>query len=69
MITLKTTKAIIRILKSAKAGKGNVTIHNAEDLSEIEDGEWLLVRARIREGKGNEVDFDSIMEELTLRWD
>ncbi|CAF3455860.1 unnamed protein product [Rotaria sp. Silwood2] len=69
MITLKTTKQIIKTLKNAKAGTGRVIIHNEEDLSEVEDGEWIFVRPRKCKGKGNKVDFDSIMDELTLRWD
>ncbi|CAF3692714.1 unnamed protein product [Rotaria sp. Silwood1] len=68
MITFKTTEQIKKTLKNAKAGVGNVKIHNQKDLSEEQDGEWILIRQKKIEKLANTNDFQTILDELTNRW-
>ncbi|CAF1168300.1 unnamed protein product [Rotaria sordida] len=68
MITPKTTAQVIKTLENAKAGKGSVTIHNRIDLSEGEDGEWILVRPKKSEKQVNTIDFAALLDELINRW-
>lgn len=65
MITSKTTEQIKLTLENAKAGTGNVTIHNKEDLLG-DDGEWILVRQKKNE---DPTDFEALFNELKNRWD
>ncbi|CAF3766548.1 unnamed protein product [Rotaria sordida] len=69
MITPKTTTQVKRTLESAKLGIGNVPIHNRTDLSEIGNGEWILVRQKKKNrDKSNTVDFETLLDDLTDRW-
>ncbi|CAF2875877.1 unnamed protein product [Rotaria sp. Silwood2] len=68
MITPETTAQIRKTLENAKAGKEAVTIHNRIDLSEGEDGEWILVRPKKCEKQANTIDFEALLDELTNRW-
>ncbi len=68
MITSKTTEQIKLTLKNARAGIGNVTIHNKEDLSE-DGGEWILVRQKKNADQTNTTDFEALLSELKDRWD
>ncbi|CAF2848858.1 unnamed protein product [Rotaria sp. Silwood2] len=69
MITSKTTEQIKKTLENAKAGVGNVKIHNQKDLSEQQDGEWILVRQKKDEKQANTIDFETLLDELTNRWE
>jgi len=69
MITAKTSEQIKHTLNNAKAGIGNVKIHNQEDLTDKEDGEWILVREKKKEDQINTTDFEVLLNELKNRWD
>jgi hypothetical protein len=70
MITSKTTEQIARTLQNAKAGIGNVKIHNQNDVSKEENGEWILVRQKKEMGKqADTTDFEELLDELKNRWD
>jgi hypothetical protein len=69
MITLTTTEQIKQTLSNARAEIGNVKIHNQKDLTEIEDGEWILVRQKKGENQENTTDFEALLDELKNRWD
>ncbi|CAF1121999.1 unnamed protein product [Rotaria sordida] len=69
MITSKTTEQVTKTLKNAKAGIGNIKIHNLQDLSKQDDGEWILVRQKKGENQTNTVDIETLLDELTNRWE
>jgi hypothetical protein len=69
MLTITTTEQIRHTLNNAKAGIGNVKIHNQEDLTDKEDGEWILVRQKKNEDQTNTTDFEALLNELKNRWD
>ncbi|CAF2905815.1 unnamed protein product [Rotaria sp. Silwood2] len=69
MVTPKTTKKVKKTLEIAKAGIGNVSIHNRTDLPEVENGEWILVRQKKKtEDKSTTVDFETLLDDLANQW-
>ncbi|CAF0846819.1 unnamed protein product [Rotaria sp. Silwood1] len=68
MITPETSAQITKTLENAKAQQGSVTIHNRIDLSEGDEGEWILVRPKICEKQADTVDYEVLLDELTNRW-
>jgi hypothetical protein len=70
MITSKTTEQITATLKNAKEGTGNVKVHNQKDVTDEENGEWLLVRQKKKDEEPTDAtDFEALLDELKARWD
>ena len=67
MITSSTSEQITVTLEHAKAGLGNVSIHNPNDLSN-EEGEWIFIGPGKEHDKNEEIDFNSVIKELKTRW-
>lgn len=65
LITPNTSEQIKRTLENAKADIGNVKIHNKEEVSSEQDGEWILVRQK---KDAEPVDLTVVLEELKNRW-
>ena len=68
MITPSTSEQIKRTLENAKAGIGKVKIHNKEEVSTEQDGEWILVREKKSEDHSEPIDLTAVLEELKGRW-
>lgn len=71
MLTPTTSEQIKQALTSAKAGTGNVKIHNPEDFKDEEEinGEWILVRQKSIKNPADTAVLETVLTELKNRWD
>ncbi|UJR08967.1 hypothetical protein I4U23_013218 [Adineta vaga] len=69
MITSSTTKQVTKTLENAKEGIGNVKIHDAKNLPDTNDGEWLLIRPKKSAKKEETIDYESVLNDLQDRWE
>jgi hypothetical protein len=72
MITSKTSQIVIDALENAKKGLDKLTIHNKKqtmEMSEKQDGEWVLLRSKKPEKKTKSTNIEQALEDLTSRWE